>query len=110
MNSEEMHDQELSIFEPAPTDTSLQSREWIEYRPVNQITEGSALDFNIAPQPTAYVDLKRSLLNVRLRLTKADNTPIQEMEIAGLVNLPLHALFNQIEVAFQQTPLGQLSL
>ena len=106
MNGEEHHEQELSIFEPAPTDTSLQTREWIQYRPVNQISDNSAVDFNIPPQSSAYIDLKRSVLNVKLRITKADNTPIDVAQVCGLVNLPLHSIFNQIEVAFQQTSLG----
>lgn len=106
MDRDHYHDQELSIFEPAPTDTSIQTREWIQYRPVNQISDNSALDFNIPPQSSAYIDLKRSVLNVKLRLTKANNAPIQDEEIVGLVNLPFHSIFNQIEVAFQQTSLG----
>ncbi len=106
MEREEMHDQELSVFEPASTDTSLQSREWMEFRPVNQLTEGAALEFNIAAQPSTYIDLKRSLLNVKLRITKADNSPIEDSLIVTLVNLPLHTIFRQIDVAFQQTPFG----
>ena len=85
MNGEEHHEQELSIFEPAPTDTSLQTREWIQYRPVNQISDNSAVDLNIAPQSSAYIDLKRSVLNVKLRITKADNTPIDVAQVCELV-------------------------
>jgi hypothetical protein len=95
---------ELSLFEPARRDTSLHSREFIEYRPINQLTESAALEFNIPAQSSAYIDLKRSVLNVKLRLVNADNTPIESTLVMGLVNVPLHALFSQIDVAFQQTP------
>lgn len=106
MDREEFHVQELSIFEPAPTDTSLQSREWIEFRPVNQIADGVALDFNIAAQSVSYIDLKRSVLNVKLRITQADNTPIDDSTNVGLINLPMHTIFRQLDVSFQQTQLG----
>ncbi len=56
--------------------------------PVNQIAEGVALEFNIAAQSAAYMDLKRSLLNVKLRLTKSDTTPIDKPMVLGLVIYP----------------------
>lgn len=94
----------LNLFEQTNSETSLYSREWIEYRPISQITEGSALDFNIPAQSSAYIDLKRSVLNVKIRLVQADNSPVQDNMVLGPVNLPLHALFSQIDVALQQTP------
>ena len=86
-----------------PSQTSLQSREWIEYRPVNQIGGSTVLDFNIAAQSSAYIDLKNSLLNVKLQLTQGDGTPLTEEMVAGLVNLPLQSIFRQVDVTFQQT-------
>ena len=97
--------EQLKLFTPALTDTSLQSTQWLEYRPINQITETSALEFNISAQTSAYIDLKRSVLNIKLRLVNADNSPIDENVVAGPVNVPLHSVFSQIDVAFQQTPL-----
>ena len=96
MNREEHNEQELSIFEPTPTDTSLQTWEWIQYDPVNQISDNSAVDVIIPPQSSAYIDLKRSVLNVKLRITKADTTPIEVALVCGPVNLPLFSIFNQI--------------
>ncbi len=107
---DEHHIQELSIFESPPADTTVQSREWIEYRPANQITEGSALEFNVAAQSSAYIDLKKSQLRIKLRIINQDDTPITEAEKVGLVNLPLHSLFSQIDVALQQTPISQLGV
>ena len=101
------HVDELNLFTPTIPDTSLHSREWIEYRPISQVTDSSALDFNIPAQSSAYVDLKRSVLNIQLRLVNADNTPTDENLVVGPVNVPLHALFRQIEVSFQQTPQTQ---
>ena len=52
--------------------------------------------------------MKSCLFHIKLRLTKDDNTctPIDMDQDVSLCNLPLHTLFSQVEVAFQQIPLG----
>ena len=102
MNSYNCHQEELLLFTLPPPETSLQTREWIEYRPVNQISGSTVLDFNIPSQSSAYIDLKNSLFNVKLRLTRGDGTPLTEEEVAGLVNLPLQTIFRQVDVTFKQ--------
>jgi hypothetical protein len=104
MNRDDCHQQELSIFVPAPSDTSLISREWIEYRPTNQITGSSVMEFNIPAQSAAYVDLRRSVINIKLRIMDSTDNTVGDQSVA-LINLPLHTIFKQVDVAFQQTPL-----
>jgi hypothetical protein len=53
------HQEELSLLVTPPADTSIQSREWITYRPVNQVTNSSSLEFNIPSQSSAYLDFKK---------------------------------------------------
>ena len=65
--------------------------------------KASAINFSITAQSSAYVDLKSSVLNVKLRLTNGDGTPMNEAIVAGLVNTPLHSIFRQVDVTFQQT-------
>ena len=102
------HQEGLSLFSLPPSDTAFQAREWIEYRPSNQVTSTSLIDFNIPPQSSAYVDLKNSVLNVKLRLTDAQGNPIKEEAVLALINLPLHTIFRQVDVTFQQTPLSHI--
>ena len=87
----------------------MKSKEWIEYRPTNQINDTSAIYFNISPQSSAYIDLKRSVLNVKLRLLNGDGTPLTTGVVVGLVNLSLHTIFRQVDLTFQQTPLSHTS-
>ena len=98
------HQSQLNLFTKTPSDTSLKSKEWIEYKPTNQINDTSAINFSITAQSSAYVDLKSSVLNVKLRLTNGDGTPMNETIVAGLVNTPLHSIFRQVDVTFQQRP------
>ena len=100
------HKAQLNLFTKTPSDTSLKSKEWIEYKPTNQINDTSAINFSITAQSSAYVDLKSSVLNVKLRLANGDGTPMNEAIVAGLVNTPLHSIFRQVDVTFQQTPLS----
>ena len=78
----------MSIFEAPPINTAIQVREWLEFRPINQLSENSAIEFHVVPQSTGYIDLKRSLLNVKLKLTKEDGTPLTDFDLVTLVNLP----------------------
>ena len=79
------HQEGLSLFSLPPSDTAFQAREWIEYRPSNQVTSTSLIDFNISPQSSAYVDLKNSVLNVKLRLADTEGNPIKEETILALI-------------------------
>ena len=98
--------EQLALFVEAPRDSSLKSKEWIEYKLTNQINDMSAINFTIRAQSSAHVDLKNSVLNVKLRLTDGDGTPLNKDEVVGLVNAPLHSIFRQVDVTFQQTPLS----
>ena len=76
------HQAQLNLFTKSPSNTSLKSKEWIEYKPTNQINDTSAINFSITAQSSAYVDLKSSVLNVKLRLTNGDGTPMNEATVA----------------------------
>lgn len=99
---EENHVHKMSIFEPPPTDTAIQVREWIEFRPVNQLGEDAAIEFHVPPQSTGYMDLKLCRLNVKIKITKADETSVTRDDVVSLINLPLHGMFSQIECQLQQ--------
>ncbi|XP_062575123.1 uncharacterized protein LOC134237055 [Saccostrea cucullata] len=105
---DENHLNQLSLFESPPVDTTIQTREWVEFRPINQISEYSALEFNIPPLSTGYMDLRNSRLKVKLRILNSLNNPITKEDAVGLVNLPLHTIFAQVDTSLQQTPVSQL--
>ena len=66
-------------------------------------------DFNIPSQSSSYISLKNSRLNVKLRLTINDGTPLKDGEVVGLVNLPLQTIFRQVDMTFQQTQMSHTS-
>lgn len=105
---DENHLNQLSLFESPPTDTAIQTREWVEFRPINQISEYSALEFNIPPLSTGYMDLKNSRMKIKLRILNPLNNPITAEDDVGLANLPLHTIFAQVDTSLQQTPVSKL--
>ena len=86
MNQDNCNREELLLFSLSPLDTALQSREWIDQSIKSQDQQYWTV-FNIPSQSSAYIDLKNSLLNVKLRLTNNDGTPLKDGEVVGLVNL-----------------------
>ncbi|KAK3106394.1 hypothetical protein FSP39_019074 [Pinctada imbricata] len=94
----------MSIFEPPPTDTAILVREWIEFRPVNQLGEDAAIEFHVVPQSSGYLDLKQSRLNVKIKITKGDGSAVTEADVVAPINLLLHSLFSQVECQMQQNP------
>nr|XP_022314419.1 uncharacterized protein F54H12.2-like [Crassostrea virginica]XP_022335830.1 uncharacterized protein F54H12.2-like [Crassostrea virginica] len=105
---EENHAHQLSLFEVPPTDTAVQVREWIEFRPINQINDDTALEFSVVPQSTGYMDLSSSRLSVKMKIVKQDGTPVTKEDPVALVNLPLHSMFSTLECELQQTSVAHI--
>jgi hypothetical protein len=65
------------------------------------------LEFLIPPESVGYMDLRRSTLKIKLRLTNALGQPVAKDANLGLVNLPLQAVFSQVDCSLQQTSVTQ---
>ena len=99
------HSEELSLFNPIPKDSSLLSKDWIEIRPINPVTDSSSsLEFNIPSQVSTYINLKECKLRLKLRLALQDSMPVSEDDTLGIINLPLHTIFRQLDIHLQQKP------
>ncbi|OOZ42659.1 hypothetical protein BOW37_12785, partial [Solemya velum gill symbiont] len=69
-------DKSLALFQNPQTDPGSQGTEWVTYRPVNQLTGGSAIEFTIPPMANTYLDLQRTLLNLKVKITKSDGSDV----------------------------------
>jgi hypothetical protein len=111
------YSEELALFEKPVLNGGVQKVRWIEYRPVNQITQDGTIDFNISGNGSNYVDLRKTYLHVKAKVVNHDNSPLPPPRIpdengelgepsvlakVGPVNLWLHSLFSQIDVYLQQ--------
>ena len=91
----------LNLFEVPPKVCGIKDVQWIDYRPVSQISFNSPLEFNISGSGSAYTDLSRTYLHLRARITK-QGKPLEQDDDVGPVNLWLHSLFTQCDVTIQQ--------
>jgi hypothetical protein len=98
---EENHFDGLSIFEPPPLNTAIQSKVWVQFPLSNQITECGTIEIVIPPQTAKYMDLKNSSLKVKLRVTESIGKPITDDANVGLECLPLQSIFSQIDCTLQ---------
>ena len=84
---------ELDLFAVPPTQTSMESGNWIEYHPLTSVADGSPIEFEISGTDEDYIDFGNSLLYVKAKISCADGTNLADDANAGPVNLFLHSLF-----------------
>ena len=92
---------ELDLFLLPATQTSVTKVNWVEYRPIGQNVDNTPIDI-IIPGSSDYLNLKRSFLHIKLKVTHEDGTPVDNTatipEHVGIINLFHHSMCNQIEV------------
>lgn len=107
----EGHTERLALFQNVPTDTSIDSVNYIRYRPIGQIGQGTVIEFNVLGNTSSFIDLKRSTLKVSCKILQSNGdalpkvpkgTDIPTAAKVGAVNNFLHSLFSQVDVSLQQ--------
>ena len=105
---EEIHGDSLSLFQAPKVHTGSQKTEWLTFRPINQLTEGAAIEFNIPGTSSAYIDLTNTLLHVNFNIVKTDGTSLEKTDHVGVTNNILHSMFSQIDLNIQQHPTSEV--
>ena len=91
---------ELNLFSLPPTQTAVDSIYYVDTRPVSQVNGDNApVEFGFGGEGRDYIDLSRSRLKVTVRIRHEANTDLAEDEIAVPVNLILHSMWSQVDVA-----------
>ena len=101
----------LDLFEPQPLQTSVEQGEWVEYRPLTTIDEGSPIEFFIRGGDE-YLDLSNSYLRIKLKVTKPNGgSMVDDVDDKRVVptNLLLHSLFSEVDVHLNSTQLNSPS-
>lgn len=88
---------ELEIFDTLPINVSMERGDFVTYRPLASITATSPLEFQVPGSPDEYLDLGRTRLQVKLKVTKPNGTDLAGDAKASTVNLTLHSLFAQVD-------------
>lgn len=109
-HSSECLKSELDLFSLPPTQTSIESSQWIHYKPVTSLSDDSPIEFVVPGHGEEYLDLTHTLLSLRVRVKSGDDsttrgpgTSAASAETSvGPVNHLLHSVFNQVDVYFNQ--------
>jgi hypothetical protein len=73
--SQECTKSELDLFSVPPTQISLEKGHWVDHQPVSSVADGGVITF-LSPGTEDYVDLARTILVVRAKVTKPDGTDL----------------------------------
>ena len=95
--SQECTKSELDLFSVPPTQVSLEKGHWVDHLPVSSVSDGGPITF-LCPGTEDYVDLAKTILLVRAKVTKANGDDLDLDEKVGIVNNFLHSLFKQVDV------------
>jgi hypothetical protein len=98
---------ELDLFSVPVSQKSVLSGDWIQYKPTQQINADSPLLFEISGSGDRYIDTSKTLLNVKLKVLKEDNTPIKDTEAFAVTNNLLSSLFNECTVEYNNQLVSQ---
>ena len=93
---------ELMLFQNPVVNEGIEYLQWIECRPVNQITEDGSIDIHLKASGSQYLDLQRSRLYVKAKIVKEDGGSLEATDVVTPVNLWLQSLWNQVDVFLQQ--------
>ena len=104
--SQECTKSELDLFSVPPTQVSLEKGHWIDHQPVSSVSDGGPITF-LSPGTEDYVDLSKTILVVRAKVTKADGANLDADEKVGVLNNFLHSLFKQVDVFLKKKQVTQ---
>ena len=106
-NSCECNKSELDLFTVPPTQTAIESSQWVEHRPLSSLSAGAPIQFVVMGSGEEYLDLSETYLQVTLKITKPTGETLEsganEPDYGvGPVNNWLHSLFSQIDVSLNE--------
>ena len=89
---------ELDIFTVPPVNMGMEAGETVIHHPISTLADNSPIEFTIPGSPSDYIDLSKTLLTVKVKLCKLDNSNLALDAKVSTCNLLLHSLFSQVDV------------
>ena len=85
----------LDLF---PTQSSFQKGKSIDHRPVTSLSDGGPIEFKVSGSGKEFLDLARSYLYRKVKVSKADGSNLEAASKVGFANYPIASLFDQVDV------------
>ena len=81
-----------------PTQWSSQKGKSIDYHPITSLLDGGPVEFKVPGSGKEFLDLTRSYLYLKVKVSKADGTNLDGASKVGFANYPIASLFNQVGI------------
>ena len=92
----------LSLFALPPTETGVEKKYYVNYRPVSQIVDSSApVEFSFGGDSGDMIDLKHSDLHCKVKITTHDDQNVTKNDLVAPVNQLLHSLWEKVDITLQ---------
>lgn len=88
---------EVDLFTIPATQITLDKGRWIDHQPISSISSSTPIEYQVVGTDN-YLDLAKTMLFLRLKITKADGSALGNGEKVGPVNLFMQSLFKQVDL------------
>ena len=89
----------LDLFLLPPTQPSFQKGKSIDYHPITSISDGGPIEFKVSGSGKEFLDLARSYLYLKVKVSKADGSNLDGASKVGFEIYPIASLFqDQVDV------------
>ena len=78
----------LDLFLLPPTQTSFQKGKTIDYHPITSLSDGGPIKFKVSGSGKEFLDLARSYLYLKVKVSKTDGTNLDRASKGWLCKLP----------------------
>lgn len=90
---------QVDLFGLPPTDTTIESSFYAEYKPLVNIQDSDAkIDFRIIGNASQYLDLNDHFCYLRVKVVSGDGSDLPDKAPVSTSNLFMHSLFSQCDV------------
>jgi len=93
----------MDLFSVPPVQKSVEYGKYVDYHPINTITDGAPIELEIPATGEDYLDLCNSTLYVKAKIIQTDGSDLLNDERVAPVNLFLHSMFSQVEISINGT-------
>ncbi|KAL9972486.1 hypothetical protein ACROYT_G018798 [Oculina patagonica] len=88
---------ELDLFTTPATQVAIKKGMWIDHQPISSLNSSAPIEFKIAGTDD-YLDLSKTMLVMKVKITKRNGTDLGSGEKTAPVNNFLQSLFKQVDV------------
>ena len=88
----------LDLFLLPPTQSSSQKGKSIDYHPITSLSDGGPIEFKVSGSGKEFLDLARSYLYLKVKVSKADGSNLDGVSKVGFANYLTASLFNQVDI------------